>query len=54
MQFGGFDHKIVETSLKDSGAEISNTSDSPDGIYWMEINSDSHWQVLLNGVKFGG
>ena len=46
VQFGGYDQKIVDKSIRDNKEE-TNKSDNPDGIYWMEINSQNHWEVVL-------
>jgi hypothetical protein len=27
------------------------TSEAPEGIYWMDINSDAHWQVRIYQAK---
>jgi hypothetical protein len=41
VQFGGYDPKIVEQSIEERAS--TRSSDTPDGIYWMEINSMYHW-----------
>ena len=43
MQFGGYDAAIVEKSILENGKVNNKSSDSPDGIYWMSINSNFHW-----------
>ena len=43
MQFGGYDPEIVLDSMKENGESDAAISDTPDGIYWMQINSDVHW-----------
>jgi len=48
MQFGGYDQTIIEQSLREAGKDSEKISDTPDGIYWMDINSDVHWQVRLS------
>lgn len=53
MQFGGYDQTIIEQSLREAGKDSEKISDTPDGIYWMDINSDVHWQVRLSQLKFG-
>ena len=53
VQFGGYDDSIVEKSIQEAGQQSTMISDSPDGIYWMEISSQSHWQVLLYNASFG-
>ena len=40
VHFGGYDQSVVDRFRG------LNTYDAPiDGIYWMDINSDQHWQV---------
>lgn len=51
--FGGYDQKIVEESVRELEAAGVDTSDSENGIYWMEINSDSHWQARLQDANIG-
>lgn len=41
--FGGYDGQIVNESLREREAEGHNTSDSENGVYWTEINSEVHW-----------
>lgn len=41
--FGGFDKKIIEESMKELQAQGVDTSDSEEGIYWVDVNSDVHW-----------
>ena len=54
MQFGGYDPAIIEKSLKDNKKKNHHkVSDSPDGIYWMSINSRVHWQVRMYNAKIG-
>ena len=53
MQFGGYDESLVEQSILEAGQQSAKVSDSPDGIYWMEINSEFHWQVNINNCTFG-
>ena len=53
MQFGGYDPEIVLDSMKENGKDDASISDAPDGIYWMSINSDVHWQVMIYDAKVG-
>lgn len=48
MQFGGWDQTIIDRYKK-----FNNGSTSNDGVYWMRINSDIHWQVRIYDYKLG-
>jgi len=49
--FGGYDESIVEHALK--LPENAPSNNNPDGIRWMDINSESKWQVDWFQAKFG-
>lgn len=51
--FGGYDQKIVEESLKEQRDKGIDTSGSSNGIYWVDITSDIHWQVRLRAASIG-
>lgn len=51
--FGGYDKKIVEESIKELQSRGIDTSDAEEGIYWVDINSDLHWQVRLSDAAIG-
>ena len=44
MHFGGYDKSIVDTAIAEN-VKLGKDDfiKAPDGIYWMEINSDVHW-----------
>jgi hypothetical protein len=44
MHFGGYDKSIVDTAIKEN-VKLGKDDfiKAPDGIYWMDINSDVHW-----------
>lgn len=48
MHFGGYDQTII-----DKFKEYNSGSSSDDGVYWMKINSDIHWQVRIYDYKVG-
>ena len=48
MHYGGYDQAIVNQFRR------YNQFDAPsDGIYWMDINSDVHWQVTIYDFRLG-
>ena len=54
MHFGGYDKSIVENAIKENKAlGLDDVVKAPDGIYWMDINSDVHWQVKIYDAKIG-
>jgi len=54
MHFGGYDKAIVENAIKENRAlGLDDVVKAPDGIYWMDINSDVHWQVKIYDAKIG-
>ena len=56
--FGGYSAEIIKQAgtkrNPDISADLKNQSKSDDGIFWMNINSNSHWEVYLYEAKFGG
>ena len=59
--FGGYNQELIAEAqtLRNSNnlEDASNRSKSNDGIFWMNINSKSHWEVYLydaNLAKIGG
>ena len=54
MIIGGYDETIIEKmDTKKSGSDDVNPRKTKDGIFWMEINSNSYWQVYLYEVRVG-
>ena len=49
IHFGGYDQDIVATRSSTWDQETRGLY--PDGIFWNEINSDSHWQMPLYKIK---
>lgn len=49
IHFGGFDQAIVDKSIRENG-EVEG---SENGIFWMNINSNYHWQVKMFNAKIG-
>mmetsp|Transcript_14305 Transcript_14305/g.24345 ORF Transcript_14305/g.24345 Transcript_14305/m.24345 type:complete len:119 (+) Transcript_14305:677-1033(+) len=53
IQFGGYDKSLVEASIREDQDGQITSSTSSDGIFWMDINSDNHWQVRIYDGMIG-
>ena len=49
IHFGGYDYDFVQKSIEENG----DNSETADGIFWMNIDSDYHWQVKIYNATFG-
>ena len=50
IYFGGYDQSIIEKAGT-QGTDSKNKS--KDGIFWMNVGSEDHWQVNNYGCKIG-
>ena len=53
IQFGGYDNYYVQKAQEEDTEGILASKKSGDGIFWMDINSQQHWQVSIFEAKIG-